>query len=132
MTITTRNRFVHRAGFPPAIRTAYTAMASSPGDRTRRSCRVAVDRGDGRRRGEILTIPDTPTTQGLSLWCFNIVATRTGATPLRGTRSRQHIRHCGLSAAVDLSNTIELTVRCRAACALRSARRGVVLCSPRW
>ena len=23
---------------------------------------------------EILTIPDTPTTQGLSLWCFNIVA----------------------------------------------------------
>ena len=24
-------------------------------------------------RGEILTFPDTPTTQGLSLWCFNIV-----------------------------------------------------------
>ena len=23
--------------------------------------------------GDILTIPDTPTTQGLSLWCFNIV-----------------------------------------------------------
>ena len=23
---------------------------------------------------EILTIPDTPTTQGLSLWCFNIVS----------------------------------------------------------
>ena len=24
-------------------------------------------------RGEILTFPDTPTTQGLSLWCFNTV-----------------------------------------------------------
>ena len=23
--------------------------------------------------GEILTFPDTPTTQGLSLWCFNTV-----------------------------------------------------------
>ena len=23
--------------------------------------------------GEILTFPDTPTTRGLSLWCFNIV-----------------------------------------------------------
>ena len=23
--------------------------------------------------GEILTFPDTPTTQGLPLWCFNIV-----------------------------------------------------------
>ena len=26
-----------------------------------------------RSRGEILTFPDTPTTQGLSLWCFNTV-----------------------------------------------------------
>ena len=26
-----------------------------------------------RGRGEILTFPDTPTTQGLSLWCFNTV-----------------------------------------------------------
>ena len=26
-------------------------------------------------RGEILTFPDTLTTQGLSLWCFNIVTT---------------------------------------------------------
>ena len=25
-------------------------------------------------RGEILTFPDTPTTQGLSLWCFNTVS----------------------------------------------------------
>ena len=27
--------------------------------------------------GEILTFPDTSTTQGLSLWCFNIVAEST-------------------------------------------------------
>ena len=27
--------------------------------------------------GEIFTFPDTPTTQGLSLWCFNTVPTYT-------------------------------------------------------
>ena len=38
--------------------------------------RAAPETGrDGKRRGrgEILTIPDTNTAQGLSLWCFNIV-----------------------------------------------------------
>ena len=29
--------------------------------------------GQARRRGEILTFPDTLTTQGLSLWSLNIV-----------------------------------------------------------
>ena len=30
--------------------------------------------------GEILTFPDTPTTQGLSLWCFNTVICRSDPT----------------------------------------------------
>ena len=28
---------------------------------------------EAEKGGEILTFPDTLTTQGLSLWCFNIV-----------------------------------------------------------
>ena len=69
-----RNRFGSRGRRPPAAarrpprvinvasrRTLYVASARR---------RVCAQRG---ARGEILTIPDTPTTQGLSLWCFNIV-----------------------------------------------------------
>ena len=37
-------------------------------------------------RGEILTFPDTLTTQGLSLWCFNIVPDRADV-PLRTLRA---------------------------------------------
>ena len=33
--------------------------------------------------GEILTFPDTPTTQGLSLWCFNTVLYRDAHTSTR-------------------------------------------------
>ena len=35
--------------------------------------RTAAGQSVSPSRGEILTFPDTPTTQGLSLWCFNIV-----------------------------------------------------------
>ena len=43
-----------------------------------RSCDTTVECTVESTRGEILTFPDTLTTQELSLWCFNIVSTADG------------------------------------------------------
>ena len=58
--------------------------------------RPLLRRGVAGPRGEILTFPDTLTTQGLSLWCFNIVVSLSGAgrstAPLpRGYNERPHV-----------------------------------------
>ena len=45
------------------------------GRRCRRACALLKNKNFAviRRGRDRLTFPDTPTTQGLSLWCFNIV-----------------------------------------------------------
>ena len=57
--------------------------------------------------GEILTFPDTLTTQGLSLWCFNIVLPQRDPDPdADGTRSggdEETARPCGSGRSTDRS-----------------------------
>ena len=77
-------------------------------------------------RGEILTFPDTPTTQGLSLWCFNTVPRpwpRSAQAPLAHWGALPHSaeQHTHTHATLHLTltvyvqrGTVHLTVLCHA------------------
>ena len=72
------------------------------------TARAHAGPGPGSRpaRGEILTFPDTPTTQGLSLWCFNIVGgeilTFPDPCPRHSLRHSHYSRETqGLSLGID-------------------------------
>ena len=57
--------------------------------------------------GEILTFPDTPTTQGLSLWCFNTVP-----VPRPWPRSAPQAPAQAHSPHTAQSNTLTHTLPC--------------------
>ena len=65
---------------------------------------------EAQARGEILTFPDTPTTQGLSLWCFNTVGGEILTFPDTPTTQR---------LSLWCFNTVRSTSTSRSASALR-------------
>ena len=81
------------------------------GPRVRGSPYTVTPRRPAAPRGEILTFPDTLTTQGLSLWCFNIVAPPPAPGPdltQRG-RGRMVFLHLGIHTLFPTTPDFELS-----------------------
>ena len=85
---------------------------------------LCLSRGPSASRGEILTFPDTPTTQGLSLWCFNTVRVVRGGCAAAGLLGRVRAAADSTHAPSGRRPAPSLwSVVCAAACSAGSAVR---------